>query len=433
MKILVSTPIVPTKKNKLVRYVDNIVKNIKIKKPVKISWFVFQPDDVVNQKIDNGEILDIHDFENAVELLKKVKPDCVMANNNSREPISYSLTLAANFLKIPLIFYYLNDRTPILGNQPNMTYSKNFSIQLRNFLSNRITTDSSSDKKTLRRGKFFYYKNMFLFKTRKSIGLNHLETTKLFLNDLIWYLRYKKPVWSKYADLNLCSNNDLHDFLIKVGIDNEKISITGSPFWDNIYEKVKFREKQEIKKSNKIRVLIVTSSLVEHGFWTTQERKNYLTKIFYELMNDEKIIFDLKIHPVSEDYEFYMNFLSKIKSNAKIYQKEDFWNIINDYDLVLSYGTSTIHTECAYGGIKMILLDVGWDFKKFALVDEAISSRFFVVCKKFEEIKKSITSIYTKDIIISQELIKMREEMSYKFDGKSGERAANAIISLCNN
>ena len=414
-------------------YIENIVQNIKIKIPVELFWVVYQPDNVINQKIEQAKVLDIHDFQNAVELLEKIKPDCIIANNNSREPINYSLTIAANYLKIPLVFYYLNDQISVDEYKPGMTYSKHFMIILRNFFSNRMPTDNKNKRGIMRRGRFFYYKNIFLFKTRNSIGIDRLKSTKLFINDLIWYLRYKKPVWNNYANLNLCANNSWYEFLIKNGIDSKNIAITGSPYWDRIYEKIKLKEKKQLREKEKIKVLIITSALVEHGQWTILDRKNNLTKLFSELKNDEKISFDLKIHPASEDKEFYENFLSDLKINTKIYQKEDFWDIIFEYDLVLSVGASTINTECAYGGIKMILLDVEWNFRKLALVNEAISNEFFVVCDKFEDIKKSIFSLCEKNIEINNEVIKAREDMSYKFDGKAGKRAADAIISLCNN
>ena len=432
LKILVATAVIPNKKNKLIKYVENIVENMKTEIPVRVFWLVYQPEHITNQKIGDNEILDIHDFKNSTELLEKIKPDCVIANNNSREPINYSLTIAANYLKIPLVFSYLNDQIPIEKYAPGMTYSKHSMILLRNFFANKLPTDSTNKKNTLRRGKFFCYKNMFLFKTRKANGMNDLKAVKLFMNDVIWYFKYKKPVWNNHGDLNLCSNVNWYKFLIKNGIDSKKITITGSAYWDKIYNKIKLREKQLIHKKDKIRILITTSGLVEHGWWTKQERENNLNRVFSEL-NDEKISFALKIHPASESKKFYENFLSNLKINAKVYQNEDFWDIINEYDLVLSIGASTINTECAYGGIKMIFLDVGWNFRKIALVKEAISSKVFIECKKFDEIKKSVFLLYEKNIEIDNELIKAREDMSYKFDGKSGKRAADAIISLCNN
>ena len=141
LKILVATAVIPSKKNKLILYIENIVQNIKIKIPVELFWVVYQPDNVINQKIEQAKVLDIHDFQNAVELLEKIKPDCIIANNNSREPINYSLTIAANHLKILLVFYYLNDQISVDEYKPGMTYSKHFMIILRNFFSNRMPTE----------------------------------------------------------------------------------------------------------------------------------------------------------------------------------------------------------------------------------------------------------------------------------------------------
>ena len=210
MRILVPTHVDPSKKNKLINYVESIIENLKKKTETELFWFVFQPDPF---KAENTDILDIHDFDNAVELLQKIKPDCVFANNNSREPISYSLSIAAKYLNIPLVYYYLNDLPPIIGDQPDTTFSKNSSRVLRNFFSNKVATDIQNDSAVMRRGRFFIYKNMFLFRTRKIIGVNYIMTLKLLINDFTMYFLYKKPIWNKLADLNLCSNTDYYKFL----------------------------------------------------------------------------------------------------------------------------------------------------------------------------------------------------------------------------
>ena len=243
MKILISTHVFPTKKNKLINYVESIYEVLQTKTQTKIIWLVFQPDKFIEQNNEDGSILDMHDFKNAVELLQKVKPDCVFANNNSREPISNSLSIAANHMKIPLIVYYTNDNTPILDGGANMTYTKNASMLFRNFFADKVQTDTESDKVFMRRSRFFYYKNKFLFRTRRKIGVNYFKGVKLFIKDLIWYFLYKRPIANKLADLYLCSNEILYNFLLQIGIDECKISITGSPFWDKIYQKVKLREK----------------------------------------------------------------------------------------------------------------------------------------------------------------------------------------------
>ena len=130
LRILAPTHVIPSKKNKLINYVENIVTEVNKKVEIEVFWFIFQPDTL---KTENNNFLDIHNFNNAIELLEKIKPDCIFANNNSREPISYSLSIAAKYLKIPLVYYYLNDLSPINGNQPDIGFTKNMSILLRNF------------------------------------------------------------------------------------------------------------------------------------------------------------------------------------------------------------------------------------------------------------------------------------------------------------
>jgi|TARA_B110000438_G_C15783698_1_gene637431 UDP-N-acetylglucosamine:LPS N-acetylglucosamine transferase len=430
LRILVPTHVIPSKKNKLINYVENIATEVNKKVEIEVFWFIFQPDTL---KTENNNFLDIHNFNNAIELLQKIKPDCIFANNNSREPISYSLSIAAKYLKIPLVYYYLNDLSPINGNQPDIGFTKNMSILLRNFFSDKVVTDTQGNASKMRRGKFFIYKNMFLFKTRIVIGTNYAKAIKLLINDLILYVSYKKPIWNKLSDLNLCSNTEYYDFLIKIGIEKNKINITGNPFWDKIFEKVKVRKNNKKQNKNNIKILVLTGSLVEHGFWKAEQRDTYLEKIFSELQREKNISFDLKIHPASEDIIFYEKFMKKQNCKSKIYQQENIWDIIDNYDLVLSYGFSTSHTECAYGGIKMILLDVDWNFKRFALVNEGISSGFIIECKKFEEIQKCILDLLSTEIVFNEELLKAREKLAYKFDGNAGERAATAIIELIKN
>lgn len=432
MKILISTPVIPTKKNKLINYVENINKVLKTKTHTELIWLVFQPDKIDPQGNDEMSILNIHDFNDSVDILRKIRPDCVLTNNNSREPISYSLSLASNFLNIPLVYYYLNDLAPILGHVPNVNFKRNASSMLRRFFSNKLPADSETEKKVMKRGRFFIYKNRFLVKTKRSLGINFIGIMRFLIKDLISYFRYKKPVWTNLSDLNLIPNQNWHDFLLSLGLDKTKIAITGSPFWDTIYQKVKLREEKRLNiKKEGIKVLIITGSLAEHGIWTYKQRDKYLKRIFYELQKDKQISFSLKIHPASENKLFYKSFLEKLNISAKIFQHENLWDIIDEYDVVLSYSSSTVHTECAVGGIKTVLLDVGWSFRMAALVEEAITSGHFIKCNRFEDILPSIYRLYQKEVRFNDEFLRAQERMTFRFDGKAGERATNAILQVC--
>jgi len=431
MKILIPSSVLPSQKNKLVIYVHNLKDSLKRKTNIELVWLVCQPDKISNSKYDNDSIIDIHNFNDAVKALNDIKPDCVLANNNSREPLSYSFSLAAKFLKIPLIYYYLNDLAPVLGHGGYKNYRENLSILLKRFFANKVPTDSDDKKKFMRRGIFFIFKNIFLMKTRIRTGVNTIKAFNELLSDMSLYFLYKKPIWNKLADLNLCSNQELYDFWTSIGIDRKKISMTGSPFWDKIFQQITSRkEKQKELKTDTIRILLVTGGMVEHGLWTAKQRETYLQKIFHELKKDKQITFAIKIHPASESVLFYKEFLKKLNLDVKIYQHENLLDTMYDYDIIISYGSSSIHTECAYGGIKMILLDVGWNYKRFALVKEAQKSGYFVECTRFEDLVKCVHELKNKEVKFSPELIKAREKIAYKFDGKAGERATNSILEI---
>jgi len=178
MKILIPSSVLPSQKNKLVIYAYNLKDSLKRKTNIELVWLICQPDKFSNYKYDNDSIIDIHNFNDAVKALNDIKPDCVLANNNSREPLSYSFSLAAKFLKIPLIYYYLNDLAPVLGSSPYKNSKENLSILLKRFFANKVPTDSEDKKKFMRRGSFFIFKNIFLMKTRIKTRINVLKAFK---------------------------------------------------------------------------------------------------------------------------------------------------------------------------------------------------------------------------------------------------------------
>ena len=184
MKILIASSVLPSQKNKIITYSYNLKDSLKRKTNVELVWLVYQPDKVSNSKYDNDTIIDVHNFDDAITALENIKPNCVLANNNSREPLNYSFSLAAKFLKIPLIYYYLNDLAPILGHSPYKNSKENLSILLRRFFANKVPTDSEDQKKFMRRGRFFIFKNIFLMRTRIRTGIHLIKALKHLLS--VW-------------------------------------------------------------------------------------------------------------------------------------------------------------------------------------------------------------------------------------------------------
>ena len=161
--------------------------------------------------------------------------------------------------------------------------------------------------------------------------------------------------------------------------------------------------------------------------------QDFLNSLFSELSKYSEIDFSLKIHPSAEQRDFYINLLGKLNLNIKIFQSEELLKIISKFDLVISYGASTSHSEISFCGMKLILLDSTVDLIPFPLITEGVESGHVVKCTNISELYPMILKLKNKDLEISRDFIESKKKLFYKLDGKSTERAANAIVNLVNN
>ena len=212
------------------------------------------------------------------------------------------------------------------------------------------------------------------------------------------------------------------------GIPTEKISVVGNPLLDDIFHKIS-TIKTRTKTNDKIKILILTDSLYEHGIWSYNERESFLTNLFEKLQEDKTILFDIKIHPVTQDKTYYQNLSKKLGLSAKIFQSEDLFDLINNYDIIVTYGASTTHTELSLCGKKTILIATK-HLPTFVLVDEAIAAGFIKQSYSFADLIPLIHDFHEQKINLTNEFIEQRNKYFYKFDGKSGDRAADSIIQF---
>ncbi|RZD44398.1 MAG: hypothetical protein CXT78_06675 [Thaumarchaeota archaeon] len=153
---------------------EKILPILKSKNKVHITWLIHKNEKIEKKgKISNDiTILDIHDFDNAVQVIQKVKPNLVYVMPGLNAP-DYALALSAKYFGIPVI-----------GGEIGIEFCrKNIKIQ---FLKSLITqffqksTSSHNTKKSqlMGKGKFFIYKNKFLVKTQMAIKQNKLKIIK---------------------------------------------------------------------------------------------------------------------------------------------------------------------------------------------------------------------------------------------------------------
>ena len=174
--------------------------------------------------------MDIHNYNDAIDCLNQIKPDCVMIGPHY-EPIQYAFSIACKKLKIPLVSFYY---TGYESEKFITTYDKIVSYS-RIVISNTMPTDSLEQKSFLRRSKFILFKTKFLTKTRKSVGQksNLIKEIFCYFKDLI--IKKELPI-NELPDLHLLPDSSWLESLKKIGIKQENLSVTGSPFWDKLYK-----------------------------------------------------------------------------------------------------------------------------------------------------------------------------------------------------
>jgi len=419
MKILVPSSVLPNNNSLRIQYVSPIINNLKKFTDLEFFWFVYQPDKL---EFSDFHILDIHDFKNAFDCLNEIKPDCVMIGAHY-EPIQYAFSICCKKLNIPVVSFYYNSYTSGFS---ETKYNKIISSS-RIMTSKGLPTDSPEKNSFLRRFRFILFKIKFLTKTKESIKLNSnslKELASYFKSQII----NKEISINKLPDLHLLPDSSWLEPLKKMGIEKEKLCVTGSPFWDKLYE-ISKNYTPKINTNN-ISILIITDALVEHGMWNRTKFTLFMTNLVNELSKKSEFSFSFKIHPSSENKTTYLQLFQKLGNNSHIYQNESVWDIIQNYDLVITFGVSTIHSELSLIGVKTILLDFNFNFSLSDFVKEGIKLGNILKCTNINNLNNMIID-FTKDINIpNTSFFSAREKFLYKFDGKSKERCSEAILNL---
>ena len=103
IKILAPIHVMPNVTSVTTMVLHNIISELKKKVNVHVTWFVFSPDTPSSSSTDpDSTILSIHDYENALEVLKNEKPDLIYALPGWAF-IDHAFSSAGQFLNIPVV------------------------------------------------------------------------------------------------------------------------------------------------------------------------------------------------------------------------------------------------------------------------------------------------------------------------------------------
>jgi len=428
MKLLVFSTFIPTRKNLRVRIFETLYRAFKKRISIELIWVVYQPDKFEKIIMDDQTIYCIKEFSDGMDLLKKLNPDLVLVSKG-KELIHYSASLASKALGIPLVGFSgatLDNR--YFGKNFQRLKMEQVSSASKKLLQDKLPIESEEQSQFLRRGRFFLYKYRFFIKTQLAVKKNIFRILVLLFRDFINYGLNRPLSLSKLPDHYILWDELEIKRYQHYGIPVEKISVVGNPLLDDIFHKIS-TVKTRTKTNDKIRILILTDSLYEHGIWSYSEQESFLTNLFGKLQEDKTILFDIKIHPVTQDRTYYQNLSKKLGLSAKIFQSEDLFDLINNYDIIVTYGASTTHTELSLCGKKTILIPTK-HLPTFVLVDEAIAVGLVKQSYSFADLIPLIHDFHEQEINLTNEFIEQRNKYFYKFDGKSGDRAADSIIQF---
>jgi len=170
--------------------------------------------------------------------------------------------------------------------------------------------------------------------------------------------------------------------------------------------------------------------MVEHGLWTQKQWEETIRQIIITFQNQLSNEMDLvlKIHPATERKKKYVDLLQKIGCDFPIYQTEDLMEILNDADFVITYSQTSGILDAAFLEKPVIVVNLfDYPLDKIPFLKEGLAYEL----KEINKLKEFFSQIDTE--IIKENLRKYISNYLYKFDGKSSERAADAILEFVKN
>lgn len=425
IKILVPIHTLPNVTSVVTSFFDNFLPVLKEKASIRMVWFVYQPDKLKISTINFGsdvKVLDVHNYKNALEVIKQEKPDLVFASA-TYSFMDYAFSLASKHLGISVISGFYSD----------LTFKRDRSKLIRSytgrFLQSSIPTDTDQEEKQfMRRGRFYVYKYLFVLKTQIAIRMHLFDILRNFIRIFSNVFQSEKTFTFDPAfanTLHWLEGEGLLEQLTRSGFKKSSLVITGNPMYDSVFKKSQNSESSK-SKDNVIKVLLITDALYEHGFYSLDQRNKMVKLTISEFSKyKNEISLTVKIHPSSESIKEYRNLIDKIDSTIPIYQKEDVIPFISNADIVIAF--SSVTTALLYSLIlkKPIIICNYFDIYKDPFIEDNIAFE----CKSPDLLCSLILQI-SKSNLAKDKIDDFIKKYLYKVDGKSSERVCDAILAL---
>lgn len=216
---------------------------------------------------------------------------------------------------------------------------------------------------------------------------------------------------SGYIDLNS---------LKKSGIREEKLVLTGRPYYDRVvtFKNIQFRGEKN--KRNNVNILIVSQPIdteLDHF-----SKSLFIKTVLSELKKFNNIDLIVKLHPMENEDNLYHQFAAEIGIRLNILKNADLYELMHTADLVITI-VSNAGAEALLMGKPVISVNLsGVERPSYVAEKGAVEAR------NKEEVHKVIDDIVNKDRAFNSE--GFINKFAYKMDGKATDRVLKLIHEM---
>jgi len=390
--------------------IECISRELEKKTKLELKWILIDPElenrDSMELRNFNYQEFEEYQTDNILKILEIEKPDIILIYNDYDYFIR-SFIPCAKLKKIPIILYL-----PLTSPSSYLDHI-NFEETI-----NKI-------KLHKKRKNEVFSKFKFMLKNYKFAKTSYIEILKIFMKEVIVILTRYQPLGEYGTDYVLVAGEDWKNHLIQKKVKSSVI-VVGTPKMDILYHEIQKLKSIE-ENRDKIDIVLLTTPLVEHGLWTTENWKETIRQIIKFCINQKQpeVNLVIKIHPTSESKEKYKQILKEMSVDIPIYQRENLLDIINQNNIIMTYGFSSATLEALL--LKKPVINVNlfnYPKEKMPFVKANLSYEL----KSFLKIEKLF--LKNKFTINQEKLDEYIMKNYYKFDGKSSERIANQFLLI---
>jgi len=419
IRILIPIHMMPNTTNINTIFFQNLSHYMKTKSKIHLIWFVYMPekDFTTNYQINDESVIDIHDYDNAYDVLKKEKPDLIYASPDWGF-IDYAFSSAAKYCKIPVFFLTPNIDTKFFKRKT----IGNKLMGFRRFFENSVPTDTNiNQKQFFRRGRFFINKYLFLIKTQFKLK------SDIFLTLFgIWKHVLIGVTDGRFGSdiIQFLENEQMKQYMVERGFKKSNLFVSGNPIYDSFF---KLNLNNKSNQKNFTRILFAPSTAYEHGLWTIQQRDFTIKQIVKQISEKDNLKLIIKIHPSSSKLDDYSPIVNQIDNKIPVYQKGGINEYLQDIDVIItSPFSSSAETYALLAQKRIVICDF---FKQDDHMDQLIEHKVAVSCKDPSMLIDSI-----ENALILKSYEENREnfikKFLYKWDGNSSKRIVDKLLDI---